>query len=403
MRLLIVTPALPHAGATNAGSLVTYEQVRLLASRHEVTIATFAVPDAAERAGVESLEGMGIDVHPVWRPRYGGLRLWKRRVEVLRYGLRSWLGWLLGRFPRMVVHSREPEMQALLTNLLAERSFELLQVEDSMMASYAYPTRAPKLLIDHEVRVGDGRSHTPSEAHRWRRYLRDIGKRFDGIQVFSNRDAEALGALDVSLSPKVRVNPFGVRIPPEQFAHQEHSDLVFVGGFNHPPNVDAARWLVGEVMPHVWKRRSDTLLTIVGKEPPADVRALESALVRITGQVPAVEPYVAGAAVVVAPIRTGGGMRMKVLQAMAAGKAVMTTSLGAEGLAGPKDDLPLVISDEAAALASETVRLLSDPQARDELGRRAREFVVEHHTWEAYVERLEEIYDDLLVAPYKAS
>src|SRR5207248_11047683 len=113
------------------------------------------------------------------------------------------------------------------------------------------------------------------------------------------------------------------------------------------------------------------------------------------GGVPTVEPSLAGAAVVLAPLRTGGGMRLKVLQAMAHGKAVVTTPLGAEGLAVAGCEPPLVIARDAEELAHGTAELLGAGAARRRLGAAARAFVARHHGWSAYRERLETLYQEL--------
>jgi glycosyltransferase involved in cell wall biosynthesis len=150
-------------------------------------------------------------------------------------------------------------------------------------------------------------------------------------------------------------------------------------------------------MPVIRARRAGVRLTIVGSHPPREVRALARDNVVVTGRVPAVEPYLEQAAVVVAPVRMGGGMRLKVLQAMALGKAVVTTSIGAEGLAVGADRPPLAIADETAGFAGAVTRLLADEAERRVLGQSARAFVAANHSWSAYAERLEAMYSCLTV------
>jgi glycosyltransferase involved in cell wall biosynthesis len=130
----------------------------------------------------------------------------------------------------------------------------------------------------------------------------------------------------------------------------------------------------------------------VGANPPRAVLALRSDAVTVTGFVPEVEPFLDRAAVVVAPLRAGSGMRMKLLQALARGRAVVTTPLGREGLAA---DAPVLVADSAPRIADATVALLSDAERRRALGRQGREFVAQHHTWEAFAARLSSIYREL--------
>ena len=131
------------------------------------------------------------------------------------------------------------------------------------------------------------------------------------------------------MAKRVRVNPFGIEIPaPLDTAVQEQNTLLFVGNFTHAPNVDAAVWLGKEIMPLLREQCPGIRLWLIGIYPPPEVKALACNDIEVTGPVPEIEPYFARAALVVAPVRIGGGMRMKVLQAMALGKAIVTTSRG---------------------------------------------------------------------------
>jgi glycosyltransferase involved in cell wall biosynthesis len=156
--------------------------------------------------------------------------------------------------------------------------------------------------------------------------------------------------------------------------------------------VDAACWLAREILPLVRSRREGAHLTIVGANPPRAVRVLASDRVTVTGFVPDVDPFLDRAAVVVAPLRTGSGMRVKLLQALARGKAVVTTPLGAEGLAR---DAPVLVAASGPEVAEAIVALLADPERRRALGHRARGYVAEHHAWSGFASRLAAIYREL--------
>ncbi|MGH7516845.1 MAG: glycosyltransferase family 4 protein, partial [Gemmatimonadales bacterium] len=263
--------------------------------------------------------------------------------------------------------------------------------EDSAMGQYRYPAGVPSVFTEHELRAAD--PGWSLEAARWRRYQRAVWRRFDRVQVFTERDAAGLRRLAPDLAGRVRVNPFGVTLGPAPDAAAEREDeLVFVGGFRHPPNVDAACWLAREILPLVRAHREGVHLSIVGADPPRTVRVLASDCVTVTGFVPDVAPFLDRAAVVVAPLRTGSGMRVKLLQALARGKAVVTTRLGAEGLAA---DAPLLMADSSPEIAEAVSALLADAGARRMLGQRAREFVAEHHSWPGFAARLAVIYREL--------
>jgi glycosyltransferase involved in cell wall biosynthesis len=303
----------------------------------------------------------------------------------------------------------EAEIQRILDRLLVEKAFELILVEDNAMGAYTYRTKAPLLFTEHEVRrpraVNWASLRQTDPLHwvfkeadwaRWPRYQRMIWRRFDRIQTFSKRDADAIAVIAPDLAARVRVNPFGISLPklpaPEQ---EEPGSLLFVGNFTHEPNVDAAVWLGKEIMPLIRERYPGVRLTLVGIYPPPAVRALASEDIQVTGQVPEIEPYFGRAALVVAPVRIGGGMRMKVLQAMAMGKAVVTTSRGADGLAIDGCLPPLVISDNAEGFAHEVAELLANDEARREFGSRARAHVTAHFSAQSYASRLEAIYAEM--------
>jgi glycosyltransferase involved in cell wall biosynthesis len=234
---------------------------------------------------------------------------------------------------------------------------------------------------------------------RWQRYQRRIWGRFDRIQVFTERDADAVRLVAPALADRVRVNPFAVDLPsPCDPGREDEGSLLFVGNFTHPPNVDAARTLVQEIMPLLRERIPNLSLVIAGIHPPATLLALADRDVRVMGFVPDLDPLIDRAAVVIAPIRTGGGMRMKVLHSMAKGKAVVTTPRGAEGLTALTPDPPVAIGETSQTLADAIVDLLHHDEARRALGRRARSFVVAHFGPDAYARRLEAIYAELMPA-----
>ena len=229
---------------------------------------------------------------------------------------------------------------------------------------------------------------------RWPAYHRSTWSRYDLIQVFTTRDAEAVRALAPGLGDRVRVNPFGLDVPAVlPPAPSTSREIVFVGNFTHPPNVDAALWLASEIMPRLRASGAQASLRVVGPWAPPAVRALGCQDVHVTGAVDDLRPVLQAAAVVLAPLRTGGGMRMKVLEGMALGKAVVTTPRGAEGLGGD-GELPLAVAETADEIATLTARLLADPRLRSDLGERARAFVVEHHSARAYAARLEQVYTE---------
>jgi GT2 family glycosyltransferase/SAM-dependent methyltransferase len=151
------------------------------------------------------------------------------------------------------------------------------------------------------------------------------------------------------------VNAVRERVPPAA----GRAGVLFVGGFEHPPNVDAALTLVRDVMPLVWARRPDVEVTIVGSDPPPEVSALASPRVRVAGWVPDLEPLLDAARLLLAPLTYGAGLKGKVTQALAAGLPVVTTPVGSEGL-DAADGVQMLIAPDASGLAERVLRAVSD-------------------------------------------
>jgi GT2 family glycosyltransferase/glycosyltransferase involved in cell wall biosynthesis len=172
--------------------------------------------------------------------------------------------------------------------------------------------------------------------------------------------------------------------------------VVFVGGFEHPPNVDAAVVLVREVMPLVWRELGDVRATIVGDAAPAKVKELASELVDVRGWVPDLDPVLESARVLLAPLTYGAGLKGKVTQALAFGLPVVTTPVGAEGL-DAHDGEHMLIGDTPEALAEQVVRVLGDDELWRRLSRSGQQLVADRCSPQVMRERLENLLDELLL------
>ena len=399
MRILLLTPLPPDADAPGAIPAVLYAALVGLSERHEVTIVTSPGPEAPEFAAVDALIRDGYEVRSVPRHTAGGVGRWTRRVRMAS-------GWLCGGSPWRTTWFHEPRLQTVIDDLLARDRFDVVAVEDNAMASFRFRTDAAVVLTEHEVRRArsvDWHTGRPrlwaswafreADWHRWPRYQRSVWRRFDAIQVFTERDAKRLAELAPELRDRVHVNPFGIALVDLSSPVAEDPRVIcFVGNFSHPPNVDAVLWLAQEVLPRVRARVPGARLRIAGADAPAEVRALASSQVEIAGYQRNVAYFIREAAVVAAPVRIGGGMRMKVLQAMALGKSVVTTTRGIDGL-DRYPEVPVLVSDDAEGVAAAIAQLLNDRDARERLGTQARAYVEEHFSASAYAHRLEAVYE----------
>lgn len=406
LRVLVVSPMPASANGPGAIPVVIHALLTGLSARHSVALVTVAGgTEEWQREAVRDLVAAGVDVHPVYRPDASGLIRASRRTRMAS----AWIG---GR-PLRSVWFAEPGVQGVLDSLLSTRPFDVVTVEDNSMATFRYPRGVPRIITEYEVRRPRPVSWSGVSSRDrvrwgfreldWRRltaYQQAAWTRFDRIQVFSRRDAEAVGALAPQLTNRVRVTPFGTELPPLPPPEPAGArTLVFFGNYSHLPNVDAAVFLAHEVMPFVRRRASDVRLLLVGPSPPNEVRSLTAADIEVTGGVPYVDRLLAECAVVVAPVRIGGGMRMKVLHAMALGKAVITTSRGIDGLDAIGALPPLIVADEPDAVADAAARLLAAPETRRALGLRARAFVAEHFSPDAFARRVEATYMEVVRGP----
>jgi GT2 family glycosyltransferase/glycosyltransferase involved in cell wall biosynthesis/SAM-dependent methyltransferase len=191
---------------------------------------------------------------------------------------------------------------------------------------------------------------------------------------------------------KVLIVPTFHDVEPYVPQPEDRSGILFVGGFEHPPNGDAAIYLVREVMPAVWRELGDVRVTIVGSSPPPEVQALASPLVDVAGWVEDLKPLHDHARLMVAPLRYGAGMKGKVTQALAAGLPVVTTPIGAEGLEG-HDEECLLVADDPRELAAHVIHAYRDDDLWRRLSRAGQELIAERCSTAVVSERLSRLLD----------
>lgn len=401
MRILLVTSMVPDAEGIGAIPKLLAAELEGLRERHEVTLLTTFGEDPGQAEAAARLARSDLDFHVVDRRRSSSpARRWRVRAELAA-------SWLTRPWPWRVVCGAAG-VQPLIDRVAAERSFDVIAVEDNPMAVLRFPAGVPVVFTEHEaIRAPAGQWQAPGGGERlqralrardWRRwdsFLPDAWKRFGLLQVFCEADAEAVQRLAPALAPRVRVNPYGMILPAAADPARAVADIVlFTGTFAHLPNREAALWLGREIMPAVRAQRPGARLRIVGRTPPPEVLELAGPGIEVIADATEMRPYLEQAAVIAAPVRSGGGMRMKVLEAMALGKAVVTTGLGAEGFTSFAEAPPLAIADSGEEIAAAITRLLGGDAARRELGAEAREFALRHHTPAAWANRLQAVFEE---------
>jgi polysaccharide biosynthesis protein PslH len=394
-RVLMCAPFPPRLDARHGGKAPSQLLLRL-ADRNEVAILCLRRPDEEGVDPAIARRCAAVEEVPL-RARGGAL------AQRFVWGL----GMLRG-VPPWATDCRSAAYAERLERLLDEWRPDVVEIHLQAMAQYveaAARRNVPRILVDYDPpsawardllrgTKGFRRLARRAELGAWQRYERATRPHFDAIVVFAERDlaaveptAGAAALVRISLAVEVPSRPLdpGGSDPPT---------ILFIGGFAHPPNVDAALWLGKTVFPRVLERVPGARLDIVGHKPGDEIRALAGGAVSVHASVPDVTPYLDRAAVVVAPIRLGGSMRMKVLEALAAGKALVATPRAAEGVEAVPDEHFVLAADEDE-LVEAIAGLLLEPERRRALGERAREWAEQNLGWERGVEAFERLYDDL--------
>ena len=411
MRLLFLTPQFPyppHKGTT----LRNYYLVAGMAARHEVDLLAF-VESEDELRRTTPLSTLCRRIDGVLVPRRGLVR---RAADTF-----------LSPWPDMGLRLWSPAFAAKLRAWLADTHYDVVEVEGIELArytlqdagrkgqdgirntQYVYDAHNCEYLLQQRTFETDARiparwigaAYSFVQWRKLRRFEAATCRAADRVIAVSDADADALRRLAPGLG--VTVAPNGVDVasyaaptpPPSACApsgeRSGRADLVFTATMDFRPNVDAVLWFAQEVLPLIRQEEPSARFMVVGRNPHRRLNVLRGrADVTLTGAVDDVKPYIAGAAVYVAPLRVGGGTRFKILEAGAMGKAMVSTSLGCEGFP-VENGRELLVADSPRAFADAVVALLRDPARCAELGAAARVFV-QDYDWKNIIPKVESVY-----------
>lgn len=402
-KILILTPQLPFP-AHQGTSLRNFHIIRGLADAYEITLLSFleekqtAVPDQ-----IAPLLTLLSKLETVPVPQRTTGQRFKQLVTTRR--------------PDMAHRLYDEAFADKLTRLLQAEAYAIVQVEGIELARYIEIVRkvSPSsriLFDDHNAETELQRRNMLTDLRQPKRWVAVVYswvqvqrlRRFERWAMHSSDWTTAVSEADKTLlqqlanDPAVSITTIPNCIDTEVYAHIEEEpiayDLLFSGKMDYRPNVDAVLWFADHVWPGIIQKRPSTTWAIVGQKPHPRLERLRGLSgVTVTGWVDSVRPYLAGAKVYVMPFRVGSGTRLKLIEAMAAGKAIVSTHIGAEGFP-VENGKELCLVDDVLGMETAVLQLLNDEERRAEYGRVAQQFA-QQYDWRTVIPAFMEIYGRL--------
>lgn len=382
MNILVVAPFFPYP-LTQGGKIVIFNTLKYLSRQHRVTLACLSDVPITD---------------------FGPLKEYCEEIVVVERKARpvpDLLTFLLGPLPYNAVKFHSGKFASELRRLLLRCRFDLVQIEFSLMWPYASLFEGiPRVLYAHNIEyriIGQNRLRCSNPLKKLlyaseERKLRVLEERaWRECSLCFTVSADERDAIASTMNdPGKVVTLVGVDL--DRFPYHPRQEpgkrILFVGGLGYYPNLDSAQYLLEEISPRIRSGIADARLDLVGTELWRVAELVpEGGGVELHENVPEILSWFRGADILVVPLRCGAGIRIKILEAMAAGLPIVTTPKGCEGLA-VEHGRELLIADDPDAFAREVIRLLGDPSLRRRLAENARAFVEEHYSWETMVKRM---------------
>lgn len=389
----MISPYLPYP-PVSGGRVRTYNLIKSLKDEWDITLVCFVKPNELT-TDIDYLNEFCADIHTF--PRRGAPSLF----ELLKMTLSSL------RPIYQQIHTSKLAQNTIRT-LLQHNHYDVIHVESYYMMQNLPVTKVPLLLSETNIEFLAMKRLAPYSRDLLRRIIFEIDWRKQKRQEkkewkISNlctmvSDVDASLASNIEPQVKFDVVPNGVESEFVEYKINEimGAQIVFIGNYHGMPNIDAAIFLVKEIFPLVKREVPLATLLIVGQDPTREVLDLaKEPGVRVTGFIEDIRPLIAESAIVACPIRFGSGTRIKILQAMALGKSVVSTHVGCEGL-DVRDKIDLLIADGANDFARAIISCLTNQELRTRLGQNAKEIVRKHYLWHKSALKLSDCYMSII-------
>ena len=395
--MLFLSPLLYHSKCGNGGGVICFELVRKLAEHHDILILAFANPRLDPRLtdGIEEMRSLCRRVETV-ELKWGTLRAFATKVgEILLAG-----PWDAGIF-------WVKEMRTRLAMVLVQERPDIVIVQFPMMAQYVKCLDGVPTIMDvqdlffvsrwRRLRVQTSLVQKVKKLVSWlswTSYEASYYPRFAKVLTLTEQDAAAVGVL----APEARVSTSRVAMAVHPLARSypgaSTTDVAFAGNFAHPPNVDALNFFLDEIWPLVTIAVPTARLKVAGVNIPASLRERPGDQLDVLGFIPDIREFFARSRLSVVPVRFGGGIKVKALESMASGCPVVATPIGAEGLHA-RDGFDIMVRADARGFADAVVELLMNKEIAQGMSGRAIEHIEREFSWEAKLEDLEALFEEL--------
>ena len=393
MRILLLTQVVPFP-PDSGPKIKTHNVLRYLAQHHEVHLVSFARSAVEEQHAQTLLRYCStVTTVPLHRSR-------TRDALCLASSLIRGRSFLIAR-------DNSAAMRKVIRDLVARQQFDAVHADQLSMAQFAEHLPVPLRVLDEHNAVwtivkraaareawGPSRMLAEVEWRRLRAYEGDVCGRFDRVTVVSEEDGQALDRATGRVLTTFTI-PIAVDVDEFAFAPRtaQSRHVVSVATMFYPPNVEGVYWFATEVFPRVRASLPDVEFRIVGSRPPNSIRKLATpdSGISVLGYIAELEPVLAECAVMIVPVHSGSGMRVKILEAFARGVPVVSTTIGVEGIEAQPDQ-HLLVADEPEDFAQAVIRLVTRADEAARLARAGRALVEARYDWRTALTGLDSIY-----------
>ncbi|MBZ0289126.1 MAG: glycosyltransferase family 4 protein [Anaerolineae bacterium] len=393
MRVLLLTQVLPYP-PDSGPKVKTYYVLKYLAQHHDVTLVSF-VRDSDKPAYISHLESLCERVITV--------PITRSKTRDLRYLGQS----LFSGDPWMMLRDERPEMRKALAELAASIHFDVVHADQLNMAQYALPFQSSRKVLDlHNAlwmlykRLAETTALTSPMKYilmrDWqllKRYEGEMCRRFDAVTAVSAEDRALL--IEAGARDDITVIPIAIDTDEQAFINRRPSGphIVHIGTMYWPPNIDGITWFLDQIYPLIKQQVPDVRCTLIGARPPASIveRSHSDRTLTVTGYVDDPLPFLEDSSMMVVPLRAGGGMRVKILNALSQGIPMVSTTLGCEGIRLTNGH-DIMIADDPQTFAAETVRLLHDAELNNRITQQGRATVEQLYDYRQACRPLDAIY-----------